>query len=454
MDDEFLYRDEHKRSKQKKKGRQAADSEEVYDEAEEYRDFKYAGRYETEENGEIRADGPGPSKPYTRKPQQPSGTAEDGGSAGAGPSSKQGRKQSARKTPRKGEPLSTYKTKIKKIGDEKSKRKVASLADEALDPDNWSLKKIVSWAGSRERKLKAEARKEKIKKQKDIAAKLAAGGDITAVHGDGAGNSADAQQQHPNRGTAGGNNQLALAGAAGAGPSTAPRGPQLPRNANLAPQVQVVDGRIVVNRQSLTVQAQEREQYTRVVNEDYNRLNSMTYMNRISNERWTTEDTELFYKALSQFGTDFTLISHLFPGRERRHLKNKYTRENKLHPDRIDEAMNQSSNGAINSYNDMIVMLKESGMAVGAGAAAAAGVGSPSAPSAAAAVLNGIRSPSSDGVNRTRGGRNTTTNTTTANGAAPLAITEAGEPPSQEEEEEEIIPVRSSRGRQIRPTIK
>lgn len=28
-------------------------------------------------------------------------------------------------------------------------------------------------------------------------------------------------------------------------------------------------------------------------------------------------------QALSQFGTDFTLICHLFPGRQRRHLKNK-----------------------------------------------------------------------------------------------------------------------------------
>ncbi|KAL4529138.1 hypothetical protein Ndes2526B_g06775 [Nannochloris sp. 'desiccata'] len=406
---------------------------------------------------------------------------EEVGGDRAGPSNTTGRKQphkqraragvdqrKSRKTPRKGDPLSTYKTKLKKIGDEKSKRKVSSLADQALDPQNWSMKKIVKWAGSRERKLKAEERKVRIERQKKVAADLAAGG-TGAIggegggHGDGeAGISADAQQQHPNRGdgagsiggTGRGGSQAALAspfpsgaalpaGASALG-GTVPlasqqpqqqQQQQLPRNANLAPQVQVVDGRIVVNRQSLTVEAQEREQYTRIVTEDMNRLNSMSYTNRISNERWTTEDTELFYKALSQFGTDFTLISHLFPGRERRHLKNKYTRENKIHPDRIDEAMNQSSNGTINSYNDMIVMLKESGMAVGAGAAEAAGVASPSAP-AAAAVLNGIPSPSSAGVGARsrvvrRGGNDT--NVT----AAPLAITEAGEPASQDDDDEE-----------------
>lgn len=138
-------------------------------------------------------------------------------------------------------------------------------------------------------------------------------------------------------------------------------------------QVQVIDGRIVVNAASLTVQAQEQQVYTRIVTgalcfllvlthflalyvggtgpasaplpprrgwrwmalptvlsqvmgarstvlchtpllhclqsslcwppappllaaEEGPRLNSLSYANRISNERWTPEDTELFYK--------------------------------------------------------------------------------------------------------------------------------------------------------------
>eukprot|EP00882_Tetradesmus_deserticola_P028910 GHRQ01032239.1.p1 GENE.GHRQ01032239.1~~GHRQ01032239.1.p1 ORF type:complete len:214 (-),score=33.93 GHRQ01032239.1:161-760(-) len=46
-------------------------------------------------------------------------------------------------------------------------------------------------------------------------------------------------------------------------------------------------------------------------------LNSVTYLNRRSNDRWVSSDTELFYKALAIFGTDFTAIAKLFPGRDR-----------------------------------------------------------------------------------------------------------------------------------------
>lgn len=134
----------------------------------------------------------------------------------------------------------------------------------------------------------------------------------------------------------------------------------------LAPQVQVIDGRIVVNAASLTVQAQELQPFTRVVTEDTPKLNSLTYMNKLSNERWSPEDTELFYKALSQFGTDFSLISQLFPGRQRRHLKNKFTRESKLFPRRIDDAIKASAGGTVASYQEMISMLRASGMSAAA----------------------------------------------------------------------------------------
>ena len=40
-------------------------------------------------------------------------------------------------------------------------------------------------------------------------------------------------------------------------------------------------------------------------------------------ERWAKEETELFFRALRHFGTDFTLIAQLFPKRDRKHIKNK-----------------------------------------------------------------------------------------------------------------------------------
>ena len=70
-------------------------------------------------------------------------------------------------------------------------------------------------------------------------------------------------------------------------------------------------------------------------------------------------------QALSQFGTDFTLIAHLFPGRQRRHLKNKFTRESRVDPPRVDAAIRASANATITSYQEMISMLKAGGLSVG-----------------------------------------------------------------------------------------
>jgi transcription factor TFIIIB component B'' len=46
-------------------------------------------------------------------------------------------------------------------------------------------------------------------------------------------------------------------------------------------------------------------------------INSMTYAKRRNNDRWTSVETSRFYHALACFGTDFTAIAKLFPGRDR-----------------------------------------------------------------------------------------------------------------------------------------
>jgi hypothetical protein len=58
----------------------------------------------------------------------------------------------------------------------------------------------------------------------------------------------------------------------------------------------------------------------------------------------------LSVQALSQFGTDFTLITHLFPGRQRRHLKNKFTRESKINPQKVDNALHASADTDVTNY--------------------------------------------------------------------------------------------------------
>lgn len=50
-------------------------------------------------------------------------------------------------------------------------------------------------------------------------------------------------------------------------------------------------------------------------------------------------DTQLFYEGLSQFGTDFEMIAGMFAYRDRRQIKSKWVREEKLNPERIDAAL-------------------------------------------------------------------------------------------------------------------
>lgn len=205
---------------------------------------------------------------------------------------------------------------IVKVEQEDDSKKAASrkqdnLADQQLDVENWSLKDIVKWGNARERKLAKEEAKMQPKSYNKPA---------------------PVQKKEP-----------------------------LP----LHPKVHIKDGKIVVDKESLTVAAQQKEEYTKIVTEDSHSINSMSYVNRLSNDRWSIEDTELFFRALSQFGTDFTLIAQLFPGRQRKHLKKKFCKEGKVNAARIDAAMKASAHATINSYKEMITLLKQSGFDVG-----------------------------------------------------------------------------------------
>ena len=75
-----------------------------------------------------------------------------------------------------------------------------------------------------------------------------------------------------------------------------------PGSVSMTPQVLVVNGQIVINEKSLTVNAAvERatalSDFTRV-EESGTKLNSATYANYTKAEKWTGEDTEFFFQAL------------------------------------------------------------------------------------------------------------------------------------------------------------
>ncbi|GJP47343.1 hypothetical protein CLOM_g6548 [Closterium sp. NIES-68] len=112
---------------------------------------------------------------------------------------------------------------------------------------------------------------------------------------------------------------------------------------SFAPQVTVIDGRIVVNEASLTVDAQggrdEGMEGYRRVEESTARLNYGTHMKREKSDRWTADETTQWYLALQQFGTDFEMLQALFPKRSRRQMKAKFKREETLHPHLVTHAL-------------------------------------------------------------------------------------------------------------------
>ncbi|KAJ8126383.1 hypothetical protein O1611_g7254 [Lasiodiplodia mahajangana] len=105
----------------------------------------------------------------------------------------------------------------------------------------------------------------------------------------------------------------------------------------------VVDGQIVVHAASLVVDRHNQDMSTleEVEENDFtNLVTSASFAKRVQAPgNWTDEDTEKFYRLLGMFGTDFETISRLFPGKNRRAIKLKFNKEERLRPNRINAAM-------------------------------------------------------------------------------------------------------------------
>jgi len=68
---------------------------------------------------------------------------------------------------------------------------------------------------------------------------------------------------------------------------------------------------------------------------------STSFKNVNHTEKWTEKETEKFYRALQLFGTDFSMIAGVFKNRNRNQIKNKYLREEKLQPEKVNSAFKQ-----------------------------------------------------------------------------------------------------------------
>lgn len=117
--------------------------------------------------------------------------------------------------------------------------------------------------------------------------------------------------------------------------------------AQAVPNTIIVNGEIQLDQSSLQIdrhahaQAERDAEQTEVVDESEltRRVNSASWLKREKKESWDEENTDLFYNGLRMFGTDFEMISKMFPGRSRRSIKLKFNREEKLDKNRIKDTL-------------------------------------------------------------------------------------------------------------------
>lgn len=120
------------------------------------------------------------------------------------------------------------------------------------------------------------------------------------------------------------------------------------------PQLRLVNGQMVLDTESLVVDSRRNADNVEAAIEESDltkRINSNSFLydnRRAPEERfasthksdpWTESQTDAFYEALRMFGTDFFIISKMFPGKTRRHIKLKFVREERADPERVKRAL-------------------------------------------------------------------------------------------------------------------
>ena len=102
------------------------------------------------------------------------------------------------------------------------------------------------------------------------------------------------------------------------------------------------DGKLGVSEESAIVAKPRADVNTRSVensNPFANPITSTTYSKRVHTDKWTPDELNQFYQALSMFGTDFSLISQLFPYRSRKQIKLKFNLEERKFPEIVELAL-------------------------------------------------------------------------------------------------------------------
>ena len=109
------------------------------------------------------------------------------------------------------------------------------------------------------------------------------------------------------------------------------------------PRTYIVDGQIRIDEDSLQIDRHAAAAVERAHNQleavdETNltrKVNSATWLKRDNSGGWNELLTERFYDGLRMFGTDFEMISKMFPGRTRHKIKLKFIKEERVNYDKI-----------------------------------------------------------------------------------------------------------------------
>ncbi|XP_019849388.1 PREDICTED: transcription factor TFIIIB component B'' homolog isoform X2 [Amphimedon queenslandica] len=120
----------------------------------------------------------------------------------------------------------------------------------------------------------------------------------------------------------------------------------------IVPQLKIgADGTIQIDEDSMVVETSQKpfEGLSDTVTEEERHTTSTSFRQRHKIKKWTNEETNNFYKALSQVGTDFTMMTLLLPHRNRKELKNKFKKEEKRNPARVSATLEKLCSKSVQS---------------------------------------------------------------------------------------------------------
>lgn len=118
--------------------------------------------------------------------------------------------------------------------------------------------------------------------------------------------------------------------------------------------LEIVGGKLSVNNET-TIRSNNQvlgkgDRQVEYDNSYLNPITSNTYTKLAYTDAWTSDELTQFYNALSTWGTDFTFIAQLFPHRNRRQIKRKFTLEEKKRPELIELALRRQLPPDIDAY--------------------------------------------------------------------------------------------------------